>query len=412
MDPGEQAFKLRTQVSLDYRRTEALRLFALITNQATQRIGFDDRDGSIDEVIVENLYFEALEPWGLPIGLRAGRQDLLYGDGFLVADGGPLDESRTSYVNGVVLTSRIPLWSFDVFAIKDPRRDNYLPRINNQYTPLIEADEFAWGVMARREPRAGTNLRYTLEPCYIYKEESNAGQAARIHTVGARLGFGLGPADARGEAAYQSGKVPAREYPKPVDEILSGPQTISAFGCQARFKARLAWPLPLDIAGGYVFLSGDELETRNKFEGWNPVLGRWPIWSEVVGLAFPREAYAQPTSQTLYCWQNLSMPLATITYAGSRLGFEAKYAWLNAARPLPTFERLQNPQLEGATHRGELYTLKLSWNLPGLFQGHLLYERFNPGEFYPVVINEDEGNQVRFEPRVAEYFRLELTRSL
>lgn len=154
-------------MSLDYRRTEALRLFALITNQATQRIGFDDRDGSIDEVIVENLYFEALEPWGLPIGLRAGRQDLLYGDGFLVADGGPLDESRTSYVNGVVLTSRIPLWSFDVFAIKDPRRDNYLPRINNQYTPLIEADEFAWGVMARREPRAGTNLRYTLEPCYI-----------------------------------------------------------------------------------------------------------------------------------------------------------------------------------------------------------------------------------------------------
>lgn len=411
IDPGEQAFKLRSRVSLEYRRSECLRLFALVTNEATQRLGFEDRDASVGELVFENLYFEALQPWGLPLGIRAGRQDLFYGDGFLVAEGGPLDESRTRYVNGVVLTSEIPLWAFDIFALKNPRRDNYLPRINNQHTPLLEADEFAWGVMARRAPRTGTDLGYTLEPYYIYKEESNAGKKARIHTGGARLGFARGPASISGEAAYQGGRAPERDYPKPIDQVLSGPQAISAFAGHARLKIRLALPVPVDVGAGYVFLSGDELETRNKFEGWNPVLGRWPIWSEVVGLALPYESYAQTTNQTLSYWQNLSAPFVALAYRGRLLGLEANWMWLGAAQPLPTLARLENPQLGGATDRGRLYTVGLSWNLPGLVEGHMIYERFTPGDFYPVVTIWDDADPLRFEPRRAEYFRLELTRS-
>lgn len=411
IDPGEQAFSLRTQVSLAYRRSESLHFFALITNEATRHIGFEPREFRVGELIFESLYCEALEPWGLPIGVRVGRQDLFYGDGFLVAEGGPLDESRTSYVNGVVLTSRVPLWAFDVFALKDPRRDNYLPRINNQYTQLLETDEFAWGVVARRESRLGGDLGYTLEPSYIYKEESDAGRKARIHTAGGRFGFALGPADISGEAAYQGGKVPEKEYPKPIDEVLSGPQAVSAFAGHARLKTRPSARVPLAAVAGYVFLSGDELETRNKFEGWNPVLGRWPIWSEAVGLALAYESLAQSMGGTLSYWQNLSAPFVTLAYAGQRLGLEAGYMWLAAAEPLPTLARLENPQIEGATDRGRLFTVRFSWKLPGIVDGQVVYERFAPGEFYPVVVIEDQAEPVLFEPRRAEYFRLELTRS-
>jgi hypothetical protein len=214
-----------------------------------------------------------------------------------------------------------------------------------------------------------------------------------------------------GEAAYQGGKVPAWDYPKPIDEVLSGPQAISALGGKASLKVGVASPLPMDFTAGYVFLSGDELKTRNKLEGWNPVLARWPIWSEAVAQALSYESLMQPMNQTLSYWQNLSAPWLALAYRGKHVGLEGRYMWLGAAQPLPTFERFENPQLEGPTDRGRLYTVGLQWNLENIVDGHLLYERFTPGDSYPEVILWDEVVIFRSEPRIAEYFRLKLSRT-
>ena len=409
VETSRRLFLTRLQVSLDYRRSRTLRLFALLNNESVEFDSCDSCETGLREIIFENMYVEVLRPWRLPLAVRFGRQNLFYGDGWLVADGTPLDQSRTVYVNGLVFTSQIPSWSFDVFAVKDPRRDNYLPRINNKYTALIEVDEFAWGVLARREPSSGTALRYSFDPYYIYKRESDAGRSARIHTVGARLGFGLGNGDASIEFAYQGGRVPQLDYPEPFDLFLSGPQTISATAGQARIEARLPPPVPLEIAAGYVYLSGDNLETRNKFEGWNPLFGRWPVWSELAALTASLEGFAQPMGQTIAYWQNLAMPFLKVACGcGSPLRLEARYMWLDALQALPTMERLFDPSIAGPTHRGTIYTLRMSWSLPGLFDGHALYESFTPGDFYPNV-PELGGLSIRRES--ASYFRLEISRS-
>jgi hypothetical protein len=408
LDQTWQEARLRTRISLDYRRSSVIRLFGMLTNEATRYSACDSCEGGVGEVIFENLYVEAVEPWDLPVAIRLGRQDLFYGDGFLVADGGPLDQSRTSYVNGVLLTSRIPLWSVDAFWVRQPRRDDYLPRINNQYTLLVEGDEIAWGIVASREPAPGTSLRYGFEPYYIYKKESQADQAATIHTVGARVEFKVGKGRATAEAAYQGGKIPeAADYNDPL-ELLTGPQPISAIGGHARLQIHLSPPIPLDLTAGYVLLSGDEVKTRNKYEGWNPILGRWPAWSDILAYALIGDAYAPPTYPTLGYWQNLSMPFVVAGYGRGPVAIEVKCLWLDALTDLPTREKIFQPGLEHPKHRGELYGAKLSWTLPWLVAGHVLYELFDPGDFYPRV--ERDGQMVR--PGNATYLRVQLTRSL
>jgi len=178
---------------------------------------------------------------------------------------------------------------------------------------------------------------------------------------------------------------------------------------QARIEAHLAPPTPLEISAGYLYLSGDELQTRNKFEGWNPLFGRWPVWSELASLTTSLEAFAQPMGQTIGYWQNLAMPfLAAACDFGSSLRLEARYMWLDAPQAMPTMERLFDPSVGGPTHRGTIYTLRMSWSLPGLFDGHALYESFAPGDFYP---NVPEIGNFRLKRESATYFRLEISRS-
>jgi hypothetical protein len=405
-DQTLSALRLRTQVSLAYRRSEAVTIFGRLTNEATSYRGCEACDGGVGEVIFENLYIEADRPWGLPVAVRVGRQDLFYGDGFLIADGGPLDESRTSYVNGVVVTSAVPLWSFDAFWARDPRRDNYLPRINNAYTPLIEGDEIVWGVFASRRPAPGTSLRYALGPYYIYRRESQAGEVARIHTLGARLGAGLGRLQAVAEAAYQGGKIPEPAGDNDLLDQLSGPATISAAGGHVRLEAHLGPRVPVDITGGYVVLTGDDITTRNKFEGWNPVLGRWALWSDIFTYALAGDATAPPMYPTLGYWQNLAAPFFKLACTPvESVTFELKYLWLDALEDRATAEKIARPDIESPKHRGEIYGASVSWRLADLVDGHVLFERFRPGAFYAPLEADASA------PDDATYLRVEVTRS-
>jgi hypothetical protein len=415
------AFRIRGRLSYERQIAGALKVVGRLVNESSRYTRCSECEGSFDEVVFDNLYLEAAEPRGIPFGIRVGRQDLLYGDGFVLADGTPLDGTRTSYVNGVLVTSAVPLWSFDAFAAWDPHREKYLPRINNSFTPLSETDDFLWGLLLRREPAPGTALRYTFEPYYIYKREKEGGRTATIHTLGTRLGLDFGGVGVTGEFGYQGGKVPQSEVSDStlnLDQLPEGPQSISALGGEARIEVHLRRPARVDVSAGYVYLSGDDVLTRSKYEGWNPILGRWSQWSDLYAHALALEsqgigALTRPMKQGLAYWQNLSMPLVRIVYSPAEvMSFEASYIWLDAARPFPTEALLSHRETTGPKHRGELYAAKLSMNLPLLVSWQVIYEHFKPGSYYqPIFDNAVTPPDIAPVPREADYFRLELTRS-
>ncbi|MGD8628484.1 MAG: alginate export family protein [bacterium] len=405
-DPHRRFFRTRARLWYEHRFNPATRVVAGLANESFTFLECESCDSEFGEIIFESLYLEWIRLSGHPMGLRIGRQDLFYGDGLLVCEGGPLDGSRTIYVNGAALTSSIPLWSFDILAAYNPRTDEYLPRINNQYRNLIEHYEFLAGLMARRMDPDGSNAGYTLEPYYFYKREMDDPRNASIHTVGIRLGFPIWQTRFATELAYQAGHVPETEINEdsPVEiPDLDGPQAISSYAATVKLGMDLGDPVSGNVTLGYIHLRGDERTTRNKYEGWNPVLGRWPIWSELYIYTLLMESDAHPMKQGIAFWQNLKAPYLELRIGPHRhLKFMGRYMRLGADESI-----FSDPQNEGSLDRGDLLVLRLSYDPLPDWSAHLHFEAFRPGGFYDPYF-ESTGAE---GPEDATFFRIEVKKT-
>jgi hypothetical protein len=402
-DPHRRFFRVRTRLWGDRWFSRGWRLFARINNESRSYLECDACKSRFDEIIFENLFFEFTNQKGNPLGLRVGRQDLFYGDGFVICDGTPLDGSRTSYVNGVLLTTAIPGWSFDLFTVWNREEDEWLPRINTRHIRLLEYDEFVGGLYVRGFEPEAARKPYTIDYYYIFTQEEKSKRHATINTFGTRLTLELGWADFAGEVAYQGGKDPESRFVEASPD-LAGSQDISAYGGQVSGRLSSPGGLPLKFDGGYVHLTGDDPLTRNKFEGWNPLMGRWPKWSELYIYTLTMEADVQPMGQGVAYWQNLRAPyVGAVVSPYPGITLEARHMWMRADTSVP-FDPAVSPsdEEERPKDRGTLLTLRLSWRarLALEFTGHLLYERFDPGGYY------DPG------VKTADFLRFELSTSL
>jgi hypothetical protein len=170
------------------------------------------------EVIFETLYLD----WrmGPAWSLRAGRQTLMRGDGFVLMDGGALDGSRTGYVNALDLAWTGGNFKVEFLAISDPFKDHYLPRLNETDNPkerqlLNERDEAALALYLTWR-RGG----HDVQAYAFHKTERRDSRALtdpqfvpdrRVETLGARLAEDLGKGlTATGELAFQSGRQQGR----------------------------------------------------------------------------------------------------------------------------------------------------------------------------------------------------------
>jgi hypothetical protein len=402
-DPRRRFFRLRTRAWGERWLTRGWRLVGQINNESRRYLECESCKGEFDEVIVENLFIEFTNQENNPMGLRIGRQNLFYGDGFVICDGTPLDGSRTSYVNGILLTTAIPDWAFDLFAVLNREEDEWMPRINSKHTRLLEYDEFVGGLYLRRFNPEGPARPYTIDYYYIFKYEETPERFATINTFGARIEATLRRATITGEIAYQGGKAPESRFALAAPD-LAGPQSVAAYGGQVGVQVHSSARLPLDLSGGYVHLSGDDPITRNKFEAWNPIMGRWPKWSELYIYTLSMAADVQPMGQGIAHWQNFKAPHLEITFTPrERLTLEAGHMWMYADESVPLDTALSPSDVpEGPKDRGNLLALKLSWAAEVVLPitGHILYERFDPGGYYGP------------DAKTANFFRIEISSSL
>jgi ribosomal protein L34 len=347
------------------------------------------------EVVIENLYLEAFDIGGAPVGLRLGRQNLFYGDGLVICDGTPLDGSRTLYVNAALVSFAIPEWAVDIFAASNHEKDDLLPAIDDEDMQLIETDECLMGIYARTMPYRGETRSFTFEPYFIIKRERTETWQDRISTIGGRLVVPTRRTRLRAEAAYQTGHK-HHDYEQGAEA-----KNISAFGGTAYFNIVLEQYWNLDLGAGYVYLAGDNRKTHGKFEGWNPVLGRWPQWSELY-------IYTLIPEYGVAYWQNINFPMLQARFEPYKgLFFDAKVLWMYANRPDPgpcqIGAEVDDPE---SYKRGNLYGLKLSYKIGKHLFGHLLYEHFAPGGYYDWLWWQCG---ISGEPRAADFLRFEVS---
>jgi len=317
------------------------------------------RNFGLNEVFFDYLYLKWKGPFGLPVTLSLGRQDFQMGEGFIIFDGGPLDGSRSAYFNAARLDwaagAKTNIMAFYVFQ---PRTDTLLPVFNDVGQKMVEQAEEGYGLYA-----VGTAGKTALET-YLFRKNIRSFESAPssgITNIGGRVVWPVSPElSLTAEGAAQYGE-------------LGGIRRSGLGGYfHLDWKTGAEFPGPALLTLGGIHLSGDDPDTADRFEGWDPAFSRWPKWSESLIYLFARE------SRPAY-WSNFGSLYGTLNFAFSP-NARLALTWHHLSAPERT---APTAFLSGSGRtRGDLGIAKLTYDISPHLQGHFLWEQFRPGDFY------------------------------
>ncbi|MBN1163074.1 MAG: alginate export family protein [Candidatus Krumholzibacteriota bacterium] len=372
--------RVRSQLWGSYFPFQGWKIHVLLNNEHRHWFksnqGLEDKDFEIDEFIFENLYLSIDRINGSHISIIAGRQNIMYGEGFLFMDGGPLDGSRTAYCNALRIKLANPERSLEFHLLSNPHKDNYLPVVNCQTKDLIEKDESGAGLhyLDKSIPKLD------IAGYYFFKREELKGSGldkADIHTLGARVSSKMTESFSfTSEWAFQLGDLGSRRGRAALGGYIHGSYSV---------------PLSLDplLTAGVIYLSGNKSATGT-YEGWNPLYGRWPKWSELYIYTLARE-------NGVAYWDNLFAPHLKLDLKPvKRISLEGTLYYLGAVHSNHfAGAAAGSPAAGRGTRRGILSLIKLKWSAGAHVSGHLLWERLAPGDYY--IDGSDVANFLRWE---------------
>ena len=387
-------FRLRTQLWMRADFSPQIGIYARLANEMKY---FDgpftayklNNDGSDpdrydpDELIMDNLYFDAKDVFGLPVDVRIGRQDFLgpdtYGEGFLLMDGTPADGSRTFYFNAAKLRWKINKEnSVDFVYIDDPRTDVFLPSWHPAVTGGLYVDNKKVLTASREQAfvlygRSKVTDNVTLEPYYIYKIEQSFGSTTKLNlnTLGARAVVAFnGGWKVGGEFATQFG-----DYND--GGIWQDRTGNGGYVFVGRKYENVGLKPEWDLR--YVYLSGDDKGTTDKNETFDPLFSRNPNWNELIIYPLLNETAAYGGAGIPGYWTNMEILKASI-----KLNFSPQTALLLA------YQYLWAPEKSGITsamfgtgkERGHLPTAILTHAFSKDLDAMVQLEYFIPGSYY------------------------------
>lgn len=361
-DDRRTQFRFRTRLWAQLLLTRNLEVSAGLANES-RAITTPHRPAALDEIFFEHLYVD----WKIDgrHRLRVGRQNLMRGEGFTIADATSLDGSRSAYFNAILFTRVLaPNSTLELLAIDNPRRDRWLPRIKDRGTPLVEWDERAFGgyLTEERVPRTTieayvlrkTERHDSRDPSHpqYHADRSFAIAGARaVHQLGGGWSF-------HGEIAGEWGRLDA------------GSGSVRAWGGYSYVRKATTWAWKPVLQAGHTAMSGDDPSTPSD-EGWHPLFARWTKWGEIYFRALGSERGAG-------YWSNLSMWQAELTASpATAVALRATYYRLGASHP-----RSGSASTFGdGTDRGHMVQTRLDVTLHRSLRGHVLYEHLWPGDF-------------------------------
>ncbi len=368
--------------------------------------GIDDKgntlamDPDFDSLLGNKEWFvdAAYMDWNAPFGadwlsLRLGRQDLIYGEGFLILDG-------QSNVGSMAI-------GFDaakaVVTFADESTIDFIYSKIYEGDKQFSDDEDFYAIYGKTDRLAPVHL----EPYLLYRNRNEAddytlpGNAwpspplTADHFIDPELDTWLigGRATTKlmdgnlmlvAEGGYQWG-----EIEDPMGLVFTGTDSLgensidrdawAAYG-YGRYTFNQVQTKPY-LKAGYYLMSGDDPDTE-EYEGWDSFYAEWPQWSE--GLIYqlydpfvPLKVTANgPTDRDLGSWTNMRIAQVEAGFSPmERLNVSGSYAYLWADEE----NSLINPDED---ERGQLLIGLVTYQLNKYLSGHLLGEYFMPGDYY------------------------------
>ena len=220
-----------------------------------------------NKMFLDNAYIQVRNLLGLPVDATIGRQNLIYGTGFVILDGQSQFASTSIYFDGVKLrwhiTDKITL---DGLYMKDQENNRANNVNNNSGDDITLAGGY---LIAKSCPVVGQSEFYILN-------RHDESIKKDIWMYGLRLSDKLANGfDYSVEAALQRGDAGTA--------ITGAMQDQDAWG--AKLNAGYTFK---DVAMsprlylGYAFLSGDDPNTAQDNEGWDVFYGGWPQFGDLL----------------------------------------------------------------------------------------------------------------------------------
>ncbi|NOX25990.1 MAG: alginate export family protein [Deltaproteobacteria bacterium] len=255
-------FRLKSSLKATVKATKDVTAVVQMTDQTYgEGVGVDssgEGDNRDNKIFLDNAYINARNMFGLPVDLTLGRQNLIYGSGFVVLDGQSQFASTSIYFDGVKLRwHATKKTSVDLLYMKDQEgnRDN----ASNDDITLSGAY-----LISKQCSLIGKSEAYILN-------RNDEGKKKSIWMYGLRLSDKLANGiDYSAEGAIQRGDASATQGQDAYGYKLNAGYTFK----NAAMTPRLYL--------GYAFMSGDDTSTTGDNEGWDVFYGGWPQFGDLL----------------------------------------------------------------------------------------------------------------------------------
>ncbi|MFO7965288.1 MAG: alginate export family protein [Desulfobacterales bacterium] len=337
-----------------------------------------EEDNKSNKIFLDNAYIDAKNVLG-PISLRIGRQNLIYGSGFVILDGQSQFASTSIYFDGVKATMDITdNISLDAFYMKDQE---------NTRSNLTEDDINLMGLYLTA---TGCPVIRGKQEFYVLNREDES-LDKDIWMFGIRVSdkfdFGL---DYSAEVAVQRGDA-WEDRDDDVPGYTAGDQ--EALG----YKLDLGYTIPIDLSprvfGQYVFMSGDEADTDD-WEGWDVFYGGWPQFGDLLAwvYVFGPAVVSDPAGSTIGEAAYTNLHIATI---GAEFNIEDKLF------PKFSYSRLQFDE-DNAVYGlndddfGDYYQFSAKYKYSKMLSFAAYYAIIEPGDGVQDLAESDDNAQEFF----------------
>jgi hypothetical protein len=325
-----------------------------------------------NEAIIDQLYVEARNVFGLPLKVRVGRQDITLGDGWLVREGTPLDGGRTFFFDAARLTwdDEASKSTLDVIYLQqyaDSAR--WIRPINDAHRELVDQNEKGAIVYYGNNRFEKTRL----QGYFIYKhadKQSPKGYNADLFTFGGLAAGELGPHwRYKVEVAAQFGN----KNGESVSALGSDNRIAYCFGDAWKTKAHF----------DYEYRSG----AHNPNEQFDILWGRYTQFSNLYNYYISTLEGQMAMSSNLHRFgPGISIEPTDKLYLG------ASYHLLFRDRPADNFD-------SHGPFRGHLVTAKAEYKFTKDISLRVLYDVFVPGDFYHPLDNTGSFIQTQLAVR-------------
>jgi hypothetical protein len=320
----------------------------------------------------------------LPLSFKIGRQDIIFGNGWLILDGTPLDGSRTIYFDAARATYQIDSLdtTVDLIYIDQNADTGRFPQpLNGDVEDQAEQYETGAILYLRNKSLLQDGQ---VDGYFIYKHNRanltdylpgldtlrinngapfpSPSDTGDIYGLGARVDTKLSDTwSLRAETIYEWG--------------TRNDADLSAFGFNGRLSYLIGGPLAHSLHFDYEYLSGDDPDNKTN-QAFDPLWARWPQWSELMVYQWPLDSRVGEATN----FQRLNIGWGAKPHATTSVTLDYHAIWANE-NSTRTPAQLANITEDGK-FRGHLFTGWIKTKLNKHLSGHLVAEYLLPGDYY------------------------------